>query len=487
MIKSARKPSSDPVQEKLRLSKSTWNKEVSQFINDLIHYKKLMNGWPNKFHMEKSFIKDPIPSDPATIIGSLVGDFNELAQKGNEIVKQQLDYSKSRRKKQPQQLNLPLGEPTAPAAPDLSKQLSLPSVAEVDYNFISESSNPLTRFIARRRNMTGFGESEGARIKQFRMSMLSHCAEMYKDLEKLQVQVLGKTNEEIFNAARIFAKSESDWFFFTEGIKTYKLSMTKVPIDTGGPIATPSKKEEEKQKTEPPVVVPEAPEAPETPIINPEVVSESDPLKIIDKTIAEYISAIRLGKLKNYSNLEMVLLNYNLASPDQKVKAASDFINAWEKTKSSNPDLNSSEDQLQVVAQDFMKKWFRKLKHKGLSSDKTSIFRLDVSRLAELIRKDLDKIMDSLEKTLDLEVMEKKASEISVNMMTIRELMNILLSTLKGIGFDDPFADMFNSKRFQELTKNMNEKQKKELRNKIENKRMLQMTNLFNRNMGRGF
>jgi hypothetical protein len=65
MIKSARKPSSDPVQEKLRQSKAVWNKEVSIFVNDLIHCKKLMNGWPSKFHMEKSFIKEPIPADPS--------------------------------------------------------------------------------------------------------------------------------------------------------------------------------------------------------------------------------------------------------------------------------------------------------------------------------------------------------------------------------------------------------------------------------------
>src|SRR6478736_333926 len=98
MIKIARKPSSDPIQEKLRQMKAQWNKDVSVFITDLINLKKTMNGWPSKFNMERSFIKDPIPSDPNTIIGVLASDFQELAQRGNAIVQQQLEYSKTRRK-----------------------------------------------------------------------------------------------------------------------------------------------------------------------------------------------------------------------------------------------------------------------------------------------------------------------------------------------------------------------------------------------------
>src|SRR5574338_50285 len=119
-VKTARKPSSDPVQEKLRQNKALWNKEVSTFVNDLIHLKKMMNGWPSKFHKERSRIVDPIPADPATIIGSLAGDFQEIAQKGNSIVQEQVNYAKNRRKKQPKQLNLPFPQqqqqtPSTPA------------------------------------------------------------------------------------------------------------------------------------------------------------------------------------------------------------------------------------------------------------------------------------------------------------------------------------------------------------------------------------
>ena len=137
MIKSARKSSLDPIQEKLRQSKADVNKDISAFVNDLIHFKKLMNGWPNKFHMEKSFIKDPIPADPNTIMGSLAGDFNNIAQECNNVVKQQLEYAKIRRKKQPKQMDLPLG--TAPA-PVPAPTNQLPLFANTLYSLISESS-----------------------------------------------------------------------------------------------------------------------------------------------------------------------------------------------------------------------------------------------------------------------------------------------------------------------------------------------------------
>lgn len=135
MEKTARRPSTDPVQERLRQNKALWNKEVSTFINDLIHFKKTMNGWPSKFFKERSRITSPVPADPATIIGSLAGDFQELVNKGNAVIQEQLDYSKNRRQRQPKQLNLPLPEPgkppptpespKPPEGPDLSKQLSL--------------------------------------------------------------------------------------------------------------------------------------------------------------------------------------------------------------------------------------------------------------------------------------------------------------------------------------------------------------------------
>src|SRR5882724_5194420 len=94
------KPSSDPNQEKLRETKRIWNKEVKQFIDDLINFKKNVNGQPSKFVKEKSNIKDPLPGNPSSVMSALVTKFKKLNQNANTIIQQQLYYSKTRKKKQ---------------------------------------------------------------------------------------------------------------------------------------------------------------------------------------------------------------------------------------------------------------------------------------------------------------------------------------------------------------------------------------------------
>jgi hypothetical protein len=122
MIIDARKKSLDPIQEELREKKSVWNKEVSEFINNLIQFKKLINGSPSKFHMEKSKIFEPIPDNPVSILDSLIENFRDISVKGNEIISQQIDYSKVRKKK-----SIP-----SEKTPDLSKQLS----SKIDFDKI---------------------------------------------------------------------------------------------------------------------------------------------------------------------------------------------------------------------------------------------------------------------------------------------------------------------------------------------------------------
>ena len=147
IVEAQGKKSNDPVQQALREKKAKWNKKVSAFIDDLIHVKKMMNGWPSKFLMERSRITEPLPKDPATILGALAGDFSEIVNEGNDIIASQISYSQTRKKKQPKQLNLPLpATPTpAPMTPmnDLSQQLSLPSVATTQLDELQKKFDSL--------------------------------------------------------------------------------------------------------------------------------------------------------------------------------------------------------------------------------------------------------------------------------------------------------------------------------------------------------
>lgn len=255
MQKSARKPSTDPVQERLREDKAKWNKEVSLFVNDLIHLKKMMNGWPSKFHMERSFIKDPIPSDPTTIIGSLAGDFNDIAQKGSSIVEEQLNYSKSRRKKQPKQnaapgVTAPATPTTAPpAGPDLSEQLSLPSVASMDYALLAQASNPITRFFTKLFNPTaGFGQA--ADIRRARISMLEACAQGYRNLGKFQVQVVKSSSASVHDANTKLHECWTNWTLVSRAYVLYKNSVSLKTPDKGGDIEHVVKEQDVKEEKE---------------------------------------------------------------------------------------------------------------------------------------------------------------------------------------------------------------------------------------------
>src|SRR5713101_8882389 len=136
--KVARKPSSDPVQEALRENKSNFNKATSKFIGNLIEFKKLMNGHPNRYAMEKGKISEELKGDPASILDALAGEFQYIAQKGNAVIQQQLDYSKNRRQKK-------IKQPGSPAAPTLTDQLTASTTSAL----ISEASTPISRLYSR--------------------------------------------------------------------------------------------------------------------------------------------------------------------------------------------------------------------------------------------------------------------------------------------------------------------------------------------------
>ena len=438
MIKSARKPSSDPVQEKLRQSKAVWNKEVSIFVNDLIHCKKLMNGWPNKFNMEKSMIKDPIPADPTTIIGSLVSDFNDIAQKGNNIIKQQLEYSKIRRKKQPKQLNLPLGTPSAPStAPDLSSQLSLPLAAafEEKYGLVAEGSNKVTRFFTKLLN-PAFGLGEAARIRKYRRNLLDACVSTYKDLGKLQVEIVKSSKSSLANSNKLLHKTWTDWMVIYRGYSLYKSNMPREIKDAGGEISATDKKTEEAKALSK---------------------TNNKPISIIDDKV---ISAdnFSVEKIMNdckvsqnkfpedtevFADLNNAFTSFMIPSTPEKKHAAATRVEAIYsriitllrgKYNSSgntleeiaNDKLPASTAALEKVAQDFLRKWVGKTRHELSMFDKTSQYRLDIYKNVGELRKIINQIMDSLEKGMNLDELDPLIIQVNRDITSLRGVMRAL-------------------------------------------------------------
>lgn len=496
MIKTARKPSTDPVQEKLRQSKAVWNKEVSNFVGDLINYKKLMNGWPNKFHMEKSFIKDPIPADPATIIGSLAGDFNDIAQKGNALIKQQLDYAKSRKKRQMKQLPLPLGKPAPatpagtppPATPDLSQQLSLPISASLEekYGLVAEGSNPLSRFFTKLLTPT-FGVGEAARIRKYRMTLLDSCVKTFKDLGKLQVEIVKSSKGSLQSSNKILHRTWTDWMMVYRGFSTYKTNMPRDVKDSGGEISADKEILNEKDIKENSSSLVPSQEDHILPSSN-EVVTE-DPssskksvLDIGKAVLKDYMSILNQRTLLSprgpmFKDINSAAEKFIVNKED--IGAANVLIQAWgsllytfnknfgvsatsfkdlveiakmrqreetsyqkeqqkqvKEQQFKEKQIKEQQDkaiatktttaQINVLAQDFLRKWIGKSRHELSVFDKSSAYRLDIYKMAGELRKILNKIMNSLEKDMKVDELDTLIIQVNSNITQLRGLMRAL-------------------------------------------------------------
>lgn len=451
MIKVADKPSMDPAQQKLRQAKKQWNKDVSAFIDNLIHYKKLVNGQPNKFFKERSSIKEPIPADPATILGSLANDFQELSQRGNAIIAAQIEYSRTRRKKQPKKPGTiaptPV-EPEVPTAPDLSKQLA---AFDLKYGLVSEASSPVSRFFTRLLN-PGFGFGEAARIRKYRMSLLTLCAKMYHDLGKFQVEIVKSSNDSINKSYNMLNdKIWHNWDLIYKGILTYKNNMPKSVQDSGGPIESPISQEK-------PDTI-KSPTQPAAPVAIP-TVDHTEEVAAMENDYKNNYGAIGVDNMGGAdSSLEVALFKFKIAQPEEKDQAFKKVIQEYQRLIgklnqslgtngkslaeiSSQKTKTASAEELEKVAQDFLWKWLGKARH-GLSSSMTSGYRLDLFKNAEEVRKDLDKMMNSLEKDMDLEELMDLASDVHRQLISMKGLTRALHAAMpKPKGKQQPLGSI---------------------------------------------
>lgn len=473
IIKSARKPSQDPVQEKLRQEKAVWNKDVSAFVNDLIHLKKMMNGWPSKFHMEKSRIIDPIPADPATIIGALAGDFQDLSQRGNKIVQQQLDYSKNRKQKKPQ------------VSPN---QLSLPLVASHNYDLISNGSNILSRFFARIFN-PAIGMSDAAMLRKYRMSLLTSALNTWKNFEKLQEFVVESSPESIFNSSKILNKIEDQWSFFEQGIATFNVAPNKDSLEQKSKEMIDSTKNVKKENIqEKSKNIESVDSLPVEPV--------SFEVELAEKAVIDFRFNITNFLDLDSKSLNSLVLKFSNASASLKEELAPAILIAYgELIKEANSKNNTSGKslkeifelknqkvasyQMKVLAQKFITKHLGKLKHQISPFDTTSAFRLDIYKLSENCRKDINSIMDILEKGYDHENVVKYFTNVRDNINKIKGLMIALESTVKGKNFDQSFMNLLDQKNILEHKPNLNSKQKERLQKLIEQKNLRDLTNIY--------
>jgi len=454
MIKVARSKSADPAQEALREAKAKWNKNTSDFISDVINLKKMMNGHPSKYSNEKSKIQEPLPEKVPSVLSMLALEFKDLAQVGHEIISKQLEYSKNRRQKRVMNTNNIVAEVQA-------------------LNLYSYGSNPLSRLMSRMMNVS-LSNSDKAKIKKYRMSMLSACADMYRDILNFQEEIVKSTPESIFVSSKLWSKIEKQWVFIEQTITS---------------LAPPEEKKEKETEKD------KGAEKTEKKITELDIFAEMLPITtaIIDDVKKYLINFINsdskriMNLIKEYEN------NANNAgkSGDDVVFGKSDLImkNIIDEykyilmlaNKRNETDAKSFKElaSMNKFAENVLNKWVGKLKHKLNPFDKTSGARLDIYNSCKPLLENIDQFMDSLEKDLDFAKLKSLSNSIKESIYSNYKKINRLEKTLEGKGFEGKFVDLLDKGELSEYDMDFDAKQKERLKRMIELKRFRDLSNFY--------
>src|SRR5260221_1689422 len=113
----------DPIQLRLREHKRNWNSSYKEVSQKLKSFKNGLNGKGDpKNSIPVSDIKDPFPGEIGATLNQVATEFQKLVSDANSIIKEQANYSRSRKKKQPKE-NKP-NPATSPPKDKLVEQLS---------------------------------------------------------------------------------------------------------------------------------------------------------------------------------------------------------------------------------------------------------------------------------------------------------------------------------------------------------------------------
>jgi uncharacterized membrane protein (UPF0127 family) len=92
--------SKDPVQQKLRDKKRSFNTAAREFISRLIALKSTLNGkGANRYGLPPSDIKMPLPNEFGSFMHEVESNFSQLMNEANQIEAEQATYSAARQQK----------------------------------------------------------------------------------------------------------------------------------------------------------------------------------------------------------------------------------------------------------------------------------------------------------------------------------------------------------------------------------------------------
>lgn len=462
--KAQRKTYKDPAMNKIIQEKANWNKQVSALINDLIHFKKSVNGWPSKFYKERTRITQPVPVDLSGILSQIAGDFQDIASRGNSILKEQSEFSKAHLQRHTkrtldrlEQTQGPTDVPkptTAPApAPsggpsDLGQQLSkglasekrtelikLAEDFELTYLLESHASNPFTRFVAKLFDMKyGYGFGEGARIRRLRMTMLDNCLSSWKTLKHLQAEIVKSSESSLENSHKMMTTAWNQWNIVNRVFDAYKTLKPEKPKETGGKVKNPERAEEGREAGDE--------TGDDSARVGPETLDLAEDHARRAKDYKEFSPSIKTNSPSFYqlsSAVEAVM-----ATPkDQRINAllGSGIIGLHDKAiQEVNAELGTNGKSFQEISQQYQSRpkkeaqelrgFLGKTRHQTLPGA-TSGSRLEIYNLIEQVKKDMDGLMNLLEDGFEREKIQKQIIQVNRQMSSIRTMVRALFYSVR--------------------------------------------------------
>lgn len=475
MEKTGQKTYKDPTLNKIVQEKAAWNRSVSALINDLIHFKKSVNGWPSKYYKERTRITAPIPVDLAGILNQIAGEFQEISNRGNSILAEQAEFSKGHMKKKTDQTLSKLDQmrgpiddtpkPTAPgAAPDLSKQLTPGAIAfskgdeliklaiklEDKYFLESQASNPITRFLFRLFNPNlGFGEA--ARMRRLRRTLVDSCADTYKALKSLQAHIVKSNKGSIKESHNMMTSVWSHWnivYRLVTNFKKFKPGEIKNP---GGIIDDPELRQQRSiDDGQDPDDGSRSPQNEQPPQGQLPDTSNAKILNIIQdyQMSVGYLGSI----IKNPQFRELVSTMERLMAMPKK-KRTDKVLSNFELTYGfaigpTNQELGTSGRSFQEIVQQHQSNskkeaqelvgGIRSFRHKALPGA-TSGSRLEIYESIGRTKKNVDKLMDLLQSGYDQTQIDELVHQIHREMTLLRTLIRSLLISVDPKGAPTPF------------------------------------------------
>jgi len=431
MIKVARKQSNDPVQEKLRSKKDSWNAATKELINRIIAFKRAINGRGDaKYSLPTSKIQDPFENEVISFLNNLASNFEAVTSEAAKIIADQEAYSKSR-------------------------QQPKPKVASLNV----EASNKFTRMWAYIKSPFLSDEN-----KKLRISLLKMMAEIDKLLKDLEGEALSFSDNSIKNMEISVSKIENKIAILSQTFS----SLINIDNEKESDIINNGDADSD---------------------VN-DLIKDLYCASNVDGISSEIISRIvfltgryKSAKDNNHKKVigeQIIVFHKNLLdklNSENKTNYTkiSDFMGVIKNpvaplVPTKNVDGGENEDaDLNKVAANFVTKWLKKQIHENNPFDSTSSSRLGIYESIKDIRSVFDQLMSELESKLDPNSVKSLLLGIIQLFKTLKSKLKPLSNYIEVLKYDK-FNNLIDSEKSLKDKYKMQEKEKKDFERKIRNK-----------------